>query len=209
MVVAGGGVVTVGGTGVYVGSVAEAVGPGVRDDAVAVELAVGVADGGGEGDSRVVGDEAVTEGGAGTGVSVGSGVDAPNAIRVDFGVDAGPDEDRHAATRVPIAARPRLTKRRREIRPSTFTPRSRPVCSSRLEFISSPFNPLHRSARHLESGPHSRSKSTASSDSRSIARPRARSSKSNSAVWWPHPPRSAPIPMLVACPPRCWTRSIM
>ena len=142
-----------GGTGVYVGGAAEAVGSGPRGDSVAVTLAVGVADGGGEGGSELAGAEAIAEGDAGTGVSVGSSVDALDVIRVDSGVETVPAEGRHAASKVPIAARPRLTKRRREIRSNTLPPRSRPISSSHLEFIYPPISPELRSARHLESGP--------------------------------------------------------
>ena len=154
MTLAGGGLVTVGGTGVYVASAAEADGSPVGGGAVAVGLAVGDTngDGDGDGDSAIAGDEAIWDGDVGTGMSVGGCVDAPVAIRVDSCVEVGLDEERQAAIRVPIAAKPRLTKRRLEIRSNMVAPPSPPSSSFHLGIIYPPISPPHRSAGHLESG---------------------------------------------------------
>ena len=118
MAVADGGLVIVGGTGVDVGeTVADAIASCVGGGTGVVGLAVADRAGPGEGGSGAAVKEAVGVGNADTGVSVGNADSEPETIEVDSGVGVGPNEERQAATRVPTAARPRLTNRRREMLP--------------------------------------------------------------------------------------------
>ena len=120
MAVGGGGLVGVGGSGVDVGGiVADAVAPCVGAGTGAVGLAVADKAGLGEVGSGAAVKEAVGVGEASTGVSVGCGDGELEIIEADSGAGVGTDEERQAATTVPTAARPRLTKRRREMRPHT------------------------------------------------------------------------------------------
>jgi hypothetical protein len=125
LVVRVGRTVLVAGTGVLVrGTAAVGEGSRVGGGGVAVGFAEGDNPGVGEGDrTGVVGeggaDVAVTEGGTGVVVDVGRCVGEAEDIEVDCGEREELDEPRHAARKVPRAAKPRLTKRRLDIRSST------------------------------------------------------------------------------------------
>jgi hypothetical protein len=92
----------------------------------------------GDGDTAVTVDEAVGEGGTGVGVLVAGAVGETKVIEADSGVEEMPNEERHAVRKVPTAAKPKPTKRRRDMRPSRVISGSQLLFSSLSGFTVPP-----------------------------------------------------------------------